>query len=81
LDAERAEGPESQGQDPFLLPAPFAILQALSWTLLRPVFFVLTWPIVASRPLVLMHMEEPQDEQARPSATNPGTPPLSVTRG
>ena len=68
-------------RDPFFLPAPFAILQALSWTLLRPVFFVLTWPIVASRPLVLMHMEEPQDEQARPSATNPGTPPLSVTRG
>ena len=67
-------------KDPFLLPAPFAILQALSWTLLRPVFFMLTWPIVASRPLVLMHVEEPQEEQAQ-SATNPGEHPPSVIRG
>ena len=52
-------------RDPFLLPAPFAILHALSWTLLRPLFFVLAWPIVASRPLVLMHLEEPEDDQGR----------------
>jgi len=68
-------------KDPFFLPAPFAILQALSWTLLRPVFFVLSWPIVASRPLVLMHVEEPQDDQAPPGATIPGEHPPSVIRG
>jgi deazaflavin-dependent oxidoreductase (nitroreductase family) len=50
-------------RDPFLLPAPFAIVQALSWTLLRPVFFALAWPIVASRPLVLMHLGDSEDDQ------------------
>jgi len=62
-------------KDPFLLPAPFAILQALAWTLLRPVFFVMIWPIVASRPLVLMHLEKPPDEQSRLGAANVGAPP------
>jgi deazaflavin-dependent oxidoreductase (nitroreductase family) len=62
-------------KDPFSLPAFFAILQALSWTLLRPVFFVLAWSIVRSRPLVLMHLEETDDDQGRPGATNPGGPP------
>jgi deazaflavin-dependent oxidoreductase (nitroreductase family) len=61
-------------RDPFLLPAPFAILQALSWTLLRPVFFVLTWPIVASRPLVLIHLEDPKGDQGGPAQRSGGLP-------
>src|SRR5262249_34457082 len=61
-------------KDPFLLPAPFAILQALAWTLLRPVFFVLAWSIAASRPLVLMHLEESEDDRRGPAQLS-GRPP------
>ena len=61
-------------KDPFLLPAPFAILQALSWTLLRPVFFVLAWSIAASRPLVIMHVEEPEHDRGEPAPLS-GPPP------
>jgi len=43
-------------QDPFFLPAPVAILQALAWMLLRPLFSVLLWPMVAPRPLVVLHL-------------------------
>jgi deazaflavin-dependent oxidoreductase (nitroreductase family) len=49
---------ELLAQDPFLLSMPFALVQALVWTLLRPLYFALAWPIVASRPLVIAHIED-----------------------
>jgi deazaflavin-dependent oxidoreductase (nitroreductase family) len=51
---ERAQKRALLWKDPFLLPMPFAIVQALAWTILRPLYFALAWPIVASRPLVLL---------------------------
>jgi len=57
-------------QDPFLLSMPFALVQALLWTLLRPLYLALVWSIVASRPLVVAHLDDlvedrpPSDGQA-----------------
>jgi len=54
-------------RDPFLLPMPFAIIQAITWTLLRRLVFALLWPIVRTRPIVVAHISPPEPTHHEPT--------------
>ncbi|HZR82352.1 MAG TPA: nitroreductase family deazaflavin-dependent oxidoreductase [Candidatus Binatia bacterium] len=55
-------------RDPFLLSMPIAIVQAILWTVLRPVYAAITWLLVAPRPLVVMRLD---DAALRPPVGDP----------